>query len=127
MPVINVYYDKLLSILKKPLTKQEIIDNLPYLGLDIEEQTENYIKVEYNPNRSDFSSEWGIGRALNGLMDFETGSSRYIIEESNVIIKVDKSVDLIRPFLVGAIVRGTKFDDNSIKQIMAMQDDLDNE
>lgn len=126
MPVINLYYDKLSSILKHSLTKQELIDNLPYLGLDIEEQTDDYVKVEFNPNRPDFSSEWGIVRALNGLMEFETGLPRYIIKDSNVVMTVDKSVDLIRPFFIGAIVRGVKFDDYSIKQIMAMQDDLDN-
>lgn len=126
MPVINLFYDKLSSILKHPLTKQEIIENLPYLGLDLEEQTDEYVKVEFNPNRPDFSSEWGIARALNGLMEFETGLPSYTVKKSNVVMNVDKSVDLIRPFFVGAIVRGVKFDDYSIKQIMAMQDDLDN-
>lgn len=126
MPVINLFYDKLSLILKHPLSKQEIIDNLPYIGLDLEEQTDEYVKVEFNPNRPDFSSEWGIARALNGLMEFETGLPRYTVKESNVVINVDKSVNLIRPFFVGAIVRGLKLDDYSIKQIMAMQDDLDN-
>ena len=126
MPVITLFYNRLISLLKQPITKQDVLDNLPYLGLDLEEETDDYVKVEFNPNRPDFSSEWGIARALNGFLGFEKGLPRYIVKGSNVVLRVDKSVDKIRPFFVGAIIRGIKLDDESIKQIMTMQDDLDN-
>ncbi len=126
MPVITLYYDRLLSMLKQPLSRQDLIDNLPYLGLDLEEEAEDYVRVEFNPNRPDFSSEWGISRALNGLLGFEKGAPEYPVAKSNVTLKVDKSILEFRPFFVGAVVREVKFDDESIRQIMAMQDDLDN-
>ena len=126
MPVINLFYNRLSKILGQPLSKQSILDNLPYLGLDIEEETDDYVKVEYNPNRPDFSSEWGIARALKGFLEFETGLPQYSIEDSNIVLKVDKSIMEFRPFFVGAVVKGVNFDDESIKQIMVMQDDLDN-
>jgi len=126
VPVINLFYNRLSKILGQPLSKQSILDNLPYLGLDIEEETDDYVKVEYNPNRPDFSSEWGIARALKGFLEFETGLPQYSIEDSNIVLKVDKSIMEFRPFFVGAVVKGVNFDDESIKQIMVMQDDLDN-
>jgi phenylalanyl-tRNA synthetase beta chain len=126
MPVINLFYNRLAKIMGRPISKQTILDNLPYLGLDLEEETDDYVKVEYNPNRPDFSSEWGIARALKGFLEFEKGLPQYSIKKSNIILKVNKSIIDFRPFFVGAVVRGVKFDDESIKQIMVMQDDLDN-
>ena len=75
MPVINLFYNRLAKIMGRPISKQTILDNLPYLGLDLEEETDDYVKVEYNPNRPDFSSEWGITRALKGFLEFEKGLS----------------------------------------------------
>ncbi|MFQ6135331.1 MAG: phenylalanine--tRNA ligase beta subunit-related protein, partial [Nitrososphaerales archaeon] len=126
MPVITLYYDRLLSMLKQPLSKQDLIDTLPYLGLDLEEEAEEYVRVEFNPNRPDFSSEWGVARALNGLLGFEKGAPEYTVAKSNITLKVDQSILEFRPFFVGAVVKGVEFDDESIRQIMAMQDDLDN-
>ena len=40
MPVVTVYYDRIFSMLKGKISKDELIDKIPYLGLDIEEQTE---------------------------------------------------------------------------------------
>lgn len=127
MPVITLYYDRILSKLKHHrLSKRDLIDALPYLGLDLEEEARDYVRVEYNPNRPDFSSEWGVARALNGLLGFEKGAPHYSVGKSNVILKVDESILGIRPVFIGAVVRGLKFDDESIKQLMVMQDDLDN-
>ncbi|MEE9585774.1 MAG: phenylalanine--tRNA ligase subunit beta [Nitrososphaerales archaeon] len=126
MPVITLYYDSLLSLLQKPLSKRDLIETLPYLGLDLEEEAENHVRVEYNPNRPDFSSEWGVARALNGLLGYEKGAPEYTVAKSSVTLKVDQSIQEARPFFAGAVVRGVEFDDESIKQILAMQDDLDN-
>ncbi len=92
MPVINLFYDKLSKILGQPLSKQSILDNLPYLGIDLEEETDDYVKVEYNPNRPDYSSVWGIARALKGFLEVETGLPQYTIGDSNIVLKVDKSI-----------------------------------
>jgi phenylalanyl-tRNA synthetase beta chain len=126
MPVIMLQYDRLLTLLRRPLSKPNLVETLPYLGLDIEEEAEEYVRVEFNPNRPDFSSEWGIARALNGLLGFETGTPRYQVGISGVSVKIDESVLGVRPFFVGAVVKDVEFDDESIRQLMAMQDDLDN-
>lgn len=126
MPVITLHYDRLLALLRRPLSKPNLVETLPYLGLDIEEEAEEYVRVEFNPNRPDFSSEWGIARALNGLLGFETGAPRYQVGRSGVAVKVDESILDVRPFFVGAVVKNVELDDESIRQLMAMQDDLDN-
>ena len=76
MPVVNVR-PSLLSKIFAQTTLDEIIEKLPYLGLDIEgvDIIDDKIRIEFNPNRPDFSSENGIVRALKGIMNVESGRS----------------------------------------------------
>jgi phenylalanyl-tRNA synthetase beta chain len=100
------------------------IERLPYLGLDIEEEAQDYIKVEYNPNRPDFSTDYGIVRALKGLLGLEKGCPKYSVQKSDLVVQVDKSVEEVRPYIVSALIEGVTLDDETIRQIIAMQEDL---
>lgn len=122
MPVITLYRNRLETLI--PIKYEEIVDKLPYLGLDIEELTEEYIKVEYTPNRPDLSTDYGIARALKGLLGIETGRPKHKIESSGVEFIADESVKDVRPFVAGFVVKGLKLDDGTIRQIISMQEDL---
>ena len=54
MPVVTVYFDRLKSMLDGEISREKLIDTIPYLGLDIEEEADEYLRIEYNPNRPDF-------------------------------------------------------------------------
>ena len=122
MPVITLYRKRLEALI--PIKYEEIVDNLPYLGLDIEELTEEYVKVEYTPNRPDLSTDYGIARALKGLLGIEIGRPKHEIKSSAVEFIADESVRDVRPFVAGFVVRGLKLDDETIRQIISMQEDL---
>ncbi len=122
MPVITLYRDRLESLI--PIKYKEIVDNLPYLGLDIEELTEEYVKVEYTPNRPDLSTDYGVARALKGLLGLEIGRPKHEIGSSGVEFIADESVKGVRPFVAGFVVRGLRLDDETIRQIISMQEDL---
>jgi len=92
--------------------------------LDIEEKAEDYIKVEYNPNRPDFSTDYGIARALKGLLGLEKGCPKYTVHKSDLLVQVDKSVEEVRPYIVSALIESINLDDETIRQIMVMQEDL---
>jgi phenylalanyl-tRNA synthetase beta chain len=126
MPVVTVYFDRLFSMLKGEISKNELVDIIPYLGLDIEEKTEQYIKIEYNPNRPDYSTDYGLARALNSFLDFEKEFPRYNVTDGDVDIHVDKSIERVRPYIVAVVIKGIKLDDESIRQIITMQEDLHN-
>ena len=95
MPVVTVYYDRMFSMLKGKISKDQLIEKIPYLGLDIEEENDEYIKIEYNPNRPDYSTDYGIARSLNSFLDFETEYSEYHNNESEFVINVDKSTEQV--------------------------------
>src|SRR3970040_245913 len=99
MPVVTLYHNRLHSLLGRRKSIREILEMLPYIGLDIEEQGKDYVKIEYNPNRPDFSTDYGIARALKGIFNIETGVPKFQSGKSNVSIKVDKSVGAVRPYI----------------------------
>ncbi|HYP42980.1 MAG TPA: hypothetical protein VEQ18_03065, partial [Candidatus Nitrosocosmicus sp.] len=99
MPVVDVRLTTLSDSFPN-IQLKEIIEKMPYIGLDIEGVDENKgtIRVEFNPNRPDYSSEIGIMRARQALFEKEVGMPQITdIEESDYVISVDETVDTIRP------------------------------
>ncbi|TAK21871.1 MAG: phenylalanine--tRNA ligase subunit beta, partial [Nitrosarchaeum sp.] len=82
-------------------------------------------RVEYSPNRPDYSTDLGIALGLQGLFGIKTGAIKLNIKKSNdYVIHVEPSVTKIRPFVTGIIAKNGRIDDAMIKQLMAMQEDL---
>jgi phenylalanyl-tRNA synthetase beta chain len=101
---------------------------IPYIGLDIEGLDTENVRIEYNPNRPDFSSKFGIIRALKGLLEIEVGIPNFRLSaSSNYVIKVDKSVKQVRPYIVSLVARRKEnLTNEDIKDLIAMQEDLHN-
>jgi phenylalanyl-tRNA synthetase beta chain len=126
VPVVNVTFGRLKRFLPG-VKKEKALDMLPFVGLDIEGVDDGVVRVEYNPNRPDFSSDYGIARALRGLLGKETGMPKFgLAGKSGLSVRVDRSVKKIRPFVVALVARNGKLDDETIKQLIAMQEDLHN-
>lgn len=123
MPVVTIYLDRFRRLLNVS-DVEPYVERLPYLGLDIEERAQDYVKVEYNPNRPDFSTDYGIVRALKGLLGLEKGCPKYAVHRSGLVVQVDPSVDKVRPYIVSALIEDIVLDDEAIRQIIAMQEDL---
>ena len=106
----------------------ELIDFLPYIGLDIEGIDNETIRVEYNPNRPDFASGYGIVRALKGILNIETGIPKLQLFKSNIYkIYVESSVKQVRPVIVALVAKKNGVHDNeTIKQLISIQEDLHN-
>ena len=67
MPTITLERDRFCSFVGRDLSVEEMAKWLPWLGTDTEEIGSDYVKIEYNPNRVDFSSYGGVARAFRGL------------------------------------------------------------
>ncbi len=124
MPAITLERDRFSSFVGRELSVEEMAKWLPWLGVDTEEIGSDYVKVEYNPNRVDFSSYGGVARAFRGLMGWETGLPKFTLKSGNIILKVDESVAEVRPYVVSAVVRGLKLSYDNIRELMDMQEDL---
>mgnify|MGYP001773324377 FL=1 len=122
MPVITLYKGRLENLVGKSIDEIKAI--LPYIALDIEEESHDYIKAEYNPNRPDYSTDYGIARALKGLMDIEVGLPRIDVKKSSVKFMVDDSVKGVRPYIVALLAVNGRLDGEDIRQLISMQEDL---
>jgi phenylalanyl-tRNA synthetase beta chain len=126
MPVVTLYLSRLQKIIGKT-NKNKIVDALPFLGLDIEEQTDQYIRVEYSPNRPDYATDVGIAAGLQGLLGIKKGISKLDIKkqkDKSFLIKTTPTVKKIRPHVLGLVAKGSNLDDEAIRQLIALQEDL---
>jgi phenylalanyl-tRNA synthetase beta chain len=108
------------------LSQERILDRLPFLGLDIESVDADSVRIEYNPNRPDFSTDYGIARALKGLVGSEVGLPTYQVADGPIRVKADSNLAQVRPWIACAVARGLKLDDETVRQLISMQEDLHN-
>lgn len=124
MPVIELSYTRLQKLVGK-VTKKQISDSLPFLGLDIESEDKDLIRIEYSPNRPDYSTDFGIALGLQGLLGIKSGAITLKIKKSNKYpIFVKSDVSKIRPFVTGIVAKNGNIDNETLEQLIQMQEDL---
>jgi phenylalanyl-tRNA synthetase beta chain len=105
----------------------KVIDMLPFVALDIEGVDKDIVRVEYNPNRPDLSSDYGVARALRGLLEIETGMPKFkLAGKSGLSVTVEATVRKIRPYVIAFVAKNGRLDDETLKQLIMMQEDLHN-
>jgi phenylalanyl-tRNA synthetase beta chain len=123
MPVVEVP----LAVLTKSFSQnpiEEVIASLPFIGLDIEGRDDKVIRLEYSPNRPDFSSYIGIVRGLKGYLGLEIGLPIYRIENDKKFrIEINGSHSS-RPYIRALVVKNVGLDNDIIKMLIDMQEDL---
>jgi phenylalanyl-tRNA synthetase beta chain len=128
VPVVNIKFDRLKRLVSG-IKMNRIIDTLPFVGVDIEYVGKELIRAEYNPNRPDLSSDYGMARALRGLLDIEIGLPKFkLAGRSGVAVSIEDAAAIrkVRPYLVALVAKNGKLDEETLKQLIAMQEDLHN-
>ena len=124
MPVVQLYLNRLQKLVGKKANKNKILSKIPFLGLDIEEQTNEFLRVEYSPNRPDYATDFGIALGLQGLFGIKKGIPKLSIKKGNYSLKVDSSVKKIRPYVSCIVAKNGSLDDETIRQLITLQEDL---
>jgi phenylalanyl-tRNA synthetase beta chain len=128
VPVVNIKFERLKRLVSG-VKMNTILDTLPFIGVDIEDVGKDLIRVEYNPNRPDLSSDYGMARALRGLLDIEIGLPKFkLAGRSGVAVGIEDAATIrrVRPYLVALVAKNGKLDEETLKQLIAMQEDLHN-
>lgn len=129
MPVVNVRISSLTRSFPDS-SSEKLIEEIPYLGLDIEaiDERSGIIKIEFNPNRPDFASENGVIRGLKGIMGVELGIPfMNRLQPSGKSILVNSKIVSVRPIVYGLVARrAMPLSDVELTQLIAMQEDLHN-
>jgi len=124
MPTLTLNKEVLEKLVGKKLPLEKLKDRISMLGTDLDSIEGNEINVEIFPNRPDLLSEQGLARALSSFIGVKTGFRKYKVEKSGEKVIIDKSVEGVRPCTACAIVKGLKFDDEKIKEIIQIQEKL---
>src|SRR3989344_5009747 len=95
-------------------------EKISMFGTSFEKTSEKDIILEVSPNRPDLYSYQGFKRGFLGYLEKKIEIKQYKLNppEKSFSITIDSSVKKIRPFTVCAIVKGIKFDDARIKEII---------
>ncbi|MBI2671659.1 phenylalanine--tRNA ligase subunit beta [Candidatus Woesearchaeota archaeon] len=126
MVILDTSLIELNKHVKRNLTKKQLDDILFNLGMELESSEGNEIKVEITPDRPDLLSTQGLARALRAYLGIHKGLIKYKIKKSGIKINVVKSVDIVRPFTVAAVVKNLKFDYEKLKEIINFQEKIHN-
>ncbi|MBN2141986.1 phenylalanine--tRNA ligase subunit beta [Candidatus Woesearchaeota archaeon] len=128
MPTVNLNKQILEKLLGKKLTDEELKDRISMLGTDLEKIEEDDIVVEVFPNRPDMLSEQGFARALSSFIGAKTGLRKFKINQpkdsDRYTVKIEKSVEKVRPYTACAIVKKLNFNDEKIREIVQLQEKL---
>ncbi len=126
VPVVNIKFERLKKLI--PGVKMDkVLNMLPFVALDIEGVDKDIVRVEYNPNRPDLSSDYGVARALRGLLEIETGMPKFkLAGKSGLALTVEAMVSKIRPYAIAFVAKNGRLDDETLKQLIIMQEDLHN-
>jgi len=124
MPVVQLNLDRLQKLVGKKSNNSKIISKIPFLGLDIEEQTEEFLRVEYSPNRPDYATDFGIALGLQGLLGIKKGIPKLFIKKGRYFLKADSSVQKIRPYVTSIVAKNGILDSETIQQLISLQEDL---
>jgi phenylalanyl-tRNA synthetase beta chain len=105
---------------------EKMQNRIAMFGTPFEKADNNEIEIEVFPNRPDLLSYHGFKRAFLGFLGKQKGLKEYKINkpEKDYSVTIDSSVKDIRPYTACAIVKGLKFDDEKIKEIIDMQEKL---
>jgi len=105
---------------------EKMQDRIAMFGTPIEEIGDKEIQIEVFPNRPDLLSYQGFKRSFLAFLGKKTGLKKYKINrpEKNYKIIIDSSVKDVRPYTACAIVKGLKFNDEKIKEVVEIQEKI---
>lgn len=126
MPVVTFSYDDLISLIGREVSLETLMDRVPQLGADVHSYDEGTreMSIEFFPDRPDLYSVEGAARALRTFLGYESGLTRYQVEDSDVVLYLDESIKEVRPFMVAGVIEDITITDAFIRSLMEMQEKL---
>ena len=112
------------NLVQKEFDEQKLIEEASFLGAHWHSIDKNVCDVETYPNRPDLLSVEGLARAYRGFFDIETGRKEYEVKEGNIEIEIDDSVENVRPYIGGAVVKGLELSKKKINGLIQLQEKM---
>lgn len=124
MAHIQININEFQELLGEKVELEDLGERASFLGAHWNHVEEEKWDVEQYPNRPDLLSVEGLARAYRGFFGVETGRDEYEAKEGDIEVKVDESVEEIRPFIGGAVVRNIELDQRLINGLIQLQEKM---
>lgn len=126
MTILTVNKSEFEKIVGKKLDKK-LEEQITMMGTPVDEITSEELSVEVFPNRPDLLNLHNFARAVKQYVG-KLGVESFKIHSppKDYRVKIDRSVKDVRPHTVCMIVKGLKFDDKKIKEVIDLQEKLHN-
>ena len=104
----------------------EIQEKITLFGTPLENVTKDTLEIEVFANRPDLLSLDGYIRSFKKFLGKEQGIKEYNVKksENNLKLYVDKSVKDVRPYVSCAIIKRISFNEDSLKDLINLQEKL---
>jgi len=122
--VVAFEHEEFCDLVGARLSLEEVEAKVSMMGAAPEGIQGTLQRFDVNPNRPDWLSIEGIARSLRGLLGIETGLPKYEVRASEIVFQIDGSVEDVRPYAVGAVVRNVEFTEPLLKSLIELQENL---
>jgi phenylalanyl-tRNA synthetase beta chain len=105
---------------------EKMQNRIAMFGTPLDKFDDTTMDIEVFPNRPDLLSYQGFKRSFLTFLGKQKGLKEYKVNkpEKDYSVTIDSSVKNIRPYTACAIIKGLKFDDDKIKEIIDVQEKL---
>ncbi|RLF91386.1 phenylalanine--tRNA ligase subunit beta, partial [Thermococci archaeon] len=127
MPKFDVSKSDLERLIGREFSIEEWEDLVLYAKCELDDVWEENGKVYFkldskDTNRPDLWSAEGVARQIRFALGIQKGLPEYKVEKSDVVVYVDEKLKDVRPYGVYAIVEGLEFDEDSLSQLIQLQE-----
>lgn len=124
MSNIKINKKEFTELVGENFTDEQLDEEASFLGAHWNHIEGYKWDVEVYPNRPDLLSVEGLARAYRGFFDIDTGLEGYHVNEGDIEVKVDESVDEVRPHIGGAVVRELDLTQRMINGLIQLQEKM---
>jgi phenylalanyl-tRNA synthetase beta chain len=124
VPVVTFQRRDLVPTIGQEVPLDVLAERMPMLGGDLDRVADDSVTIEWFPNRPDLLMLEGTGRALRAFLGIRPGLPSYKVEKARTELRVDPSVQAVRPHAALCLVRGVPVDDAYVATLVEAQEKL---
>jgi phenylalanyl-tRNA synthetase beta chain len=121
MPKIEASHKDLCALIGRKLSTEQLGEELLFAKGELDEVNEDTLKLDLkDTNRPDMWSSEGVAREIRARQN--PVFPKYEIRKGPFVVNVDPSVSKVRPFTMCAVVKGIRFSEHVLSQIIQLQE-----
>ena len=124
VPVVTFDRPDLCELIGQEFDSEFLGERMPMMGGDLDKLDGDAITIEWFPDRPDLLTPEGTGRALKAFLDVSPGMPTYDVTAPTTELRVDPSVQDVRPYAGLCFVRGVPFDAAYLQTVIDAQEKL---